>query len=546
VKPCPSACCACLMSAEAWAAPSFSRCVGSEPLPPPLPPLPDLHSRVALHEECARTPILGLHSLPNAQLKNTLEFVLTAGMRDGDQLGVMSFQSSPALLQRPAPCTAAHREATWRQVQALEAGGGTRIDLALTAALDVLLGASSAAPGEPAHTGEHSKTATTGASRPPATPTCILLLTDGCNDSGSDRAPFRAPLERADAAAVPVFALGLGADHDSALLTHIATSTRGQYSYIERATDTSEAFALCMGMLTSSVAEDFTVEFALDDLAAAVASGTGGSAGDEDPTVPAPAEPLPVAASGSGPAARLLGNAGVTIASISSAFPTTVALNRRSGSVRVGKVFAEERKEVLLHISLPIVSLAGLADILAAGGMCKQPLLTARCTYTESATGERRVIGPALLSVQRFHGDTADATAALAAGAVENNAVQVSLHRDLTARTLREADGMLADGKRAEAVAHVQAAMERIRSSSLATSDPVVVGLLTGPGPHAGPGRVGCSRVHVGGLRSARNHAVQFCLPRRRRERRERVRHAQPARAVRSQHVVPAHRARPP
>jgi hypothetical protein len=83
----------------------------------------------------------------------------------------------------------------------------------------------------------------------------ILLLTDG--QDGSTRAAVPQLLQRAERANVAIYAFGYGADHDAALLTHIAEQAHTPFSFVEDSGDQArEAFAGAVGGLNSVVAQE--------------------------------------------------------------------------------------------------------------------------------------------------------------------------------------------------------------------------------------------------------------------------------------------------
>jgi Ca-activated chloride channel family protein len=123
-------------------------------------------------------------------------------LRREDRVNVIAFDhAADALFAKPRPVESA-REAAVQFIHRIRAGGGTNIALALETALRA----------------QHSGPA----------PRIVLFLTDGQSDSES-----ALRVARADAGDARVFTLGLGPGVEKPLLSRLARSRRGWFTYIE-------------------------------------------------------------------------------------------------------------------------------------------------------------------------------------------------------------------------------------------------------------------------------------------------------------------------
>jgi len=146
-------------------------------------------------------------------------------VHSGEELGLVTFSGVANLSSgmSSVPAGAASQN-TWRNdrhtiVEGLNAGGTTAIGDALRIGLTNILDAGSAAE------------------------QVIILFTDGLQNAGSETAEEVLP--DAIAANVKIYTIGLGADHDVALLTNIADATGGVYFGIPSdVSDTAAADAI--------------------------------------------------------------------------------------------------------------------------------------------------------------------------------------------------------------------------------------------------------------------------------------------------------------
>lgn len=132
----------------------------------------------------------------------------------------------------------------------------------------------------------------------------ILLLTDG--QDSSSRAHLQTLTQRAAKAGCGLYAFGFGADHDADLLREISEQARTPYSFIENTTTVKAAFAGVVGGLSSIVAQ--RVELTLD--------------------------------------------CQVTLKDVNTPFEVT-RQGEKKAIVTIPDIFAAERRDVLLELSIP-------------------------------------------------------------------------------------------------------------------------------------------------------------------------------------------------
>jgi len=155
----------------------------------------------------------------------------------------------------------------------------------------------------------------------------ILVLTDG--QDGSTRSQLPALIARAQQNSCSVYAFGFGADHDASLLSTLAEQAQTPFTFVEDTSTIREAFAGAVGGLASIVAQN--VELTLS------------------------------------------GN--VQVKSVNTPFATReTSANTRV--VTIPDVFAGERRDILVEMSVPATEVGG-----------KTKLLEAHVRYTDLASG---------------------------------------------------------------------------------------------------------------------------------------------------------------
>lgn len=165
------------------------------------------------------------------QLQDSMRFVISQAQPQ-DRLAIVTFNSGAARPLGLRRMREEGKDAAQIAVVRLQAGGGTSISAGLDLGLQVM-----------EQRRERNKVS------------AILLLTDG--QDGSTRAAVPQLLERGERANVAIYAFGYGADHDAALLTHVAEQARTPFSFVEDSGDQArEAFAGAVGGLNSVVAQE--------------------------------------------------------------------------------------------------------------------------------------------------------------------------------------------------------------------------------------------------------------------------------------------------
>ncbi|GFQ04464.1 uncharacterized protein sll0103 [Phtheirospermum japonicum] len=167
----------------------------------------------------------------------------------------------------------------------------------------------------------------------------IILLSDGKDTYNSYRMGPAWALEYLKL--LPVHTFGFGADHDSNALHAISEVSGGTFSFIESVGLVQDAFARCIGGLLSVVAYELRL------------------------------------------AVTSLSPAGVEILSIPSArYAHEISEDRLRGAITIGELYADEEKEFLVYVSVPVCHKTG-----------KTPLLKITCSYRDITKSVVKVEG---------------------------------------------------------------------------------------------------------------------------------------------------------
>ncbi|KAI3882049.1 hypothetical protein MKX03_006259 [Papaver bracteatum] len=141
-------------------------------------------------------------------------------------------------------------------------------------------------------------------------PVCsIMLLSDG-QDSFSKRINLR-DISRLQ---IPVHTFGFGADHDPIMLHSIAEGSKGTFSFVEAEGLIQDAFAQCIGGLLSVVVQDLQVHVHSLDPYVCLSQLKAGS------------------------------------------YPTYLTGDNRTGSVDIGDLYADEERDFLVLVNIPVVA----------------------------------------------------------------------------------------------------------------------------------------------------------------------------------------------
>nr|DAD43710.1 TPA_asm: hypothetical protein HUJ06_001940 [Nelumbo nucifera] len=140
---------------------------------------------------------------------------------------------------------------------------------------------------------------------------------------------------------IPVHTFGFGSDHDATAMHAISDVSGGTYSFIQRASIIQDAFARCIGGLLSVVAQE-----------------------------------LRLTVSSISP--------GVYIGSIPTGKYLSQIINQgQQGIIDVGDLYADEEKDFLVHLSIPVFPTEESEEIEAT-----TPLLAVECTYKDPLSQE--------------------------------------------------------------------------------------------------------------------------------------------------------------
>jgi hypothetical protein len=395
-------------------------------------------------------------------VKETMAFVIDE-LGASDELGVVSFDDRPQLHLPITRMSSEGAHVARAAVNGIHSRGGTSIHVGISCALDDFEGlAPPAVPAQQQHlrapagrTRRQPAAAAAAAAAPDAVSSVIgcrsrdtsnrvsamILLSDGQDScSGFDYAGL---LQRASSLRVPVHTFGFGADHDARVLADIAAKTGGNFTYVETTDVVGDAFAAILGGLTSVVTRTSAL------------------------TLEVPR----------GAAAR-----GTTIASISSAYESQILENNTSAVVRFGTLYADERREVLVTLRIPIPT-GGAADGDGAGapgagasGPFDGPasFLTARGSYMDARKDSVQESASAVLALD---GDGDVDGAAPASSAASNVDVDIARNRNIVAATLRSVLAHSDGGQLSAASAALSEGILRLCASSSARH-PATVALL--------------------------------------------------------------------
>ncbi|KAL3654645.1 hypothetical protein CASFOL_001630 [Castilleja foliolosa] len=252
-------------------------------------------------------------------LKRAVHFVVD-NLGPADRLSVVSFSTSARRIFPLRRMTHSGREDARLAIDSLSSDGGTNVVEGLKKGARVL---------------EERRENNPIAS--------IILLSDGkdtCNTyrAGPNRAmdyltslPASVLIESGPGPNFPVHTFGFGADHDSNVLHAISDASGGTFSFIESVGLVQDAFARCIGGLLSIVAHELRLTM------------------------------------------TSLSPAGVEIRlNPSGRYAHEISEDRLRGAITIGELYADEEKEFLIYLSVPVCYMTG-----------KTPLLRIECSYKD-------------------------------------------------------------------------------------------------------------------------------------------------------------------
>lgn len=259
-----------------------------------------------------------------ALLKRAMGFVVQ-NLGPSDRLSVIAFSSTARRLFPLRRMTETGRQQALQAVNSLVSNGGTNIAEALRKGTKVLV------------------------DRKWKNPVCsIILLSDG-QDTYTVTSPggvhpqtdyqllLPVSIRRNNGAGlqIPVHAFGFGADHDAASMHSISEISGGTFSFIEAEGVIQDAFAQCIGGLLSVVVQELLVRIECVHPSLQLGSIKAGS------------------------------------------YRTSMMADARMGSISVGDLYAEEERDFLVTINIPVVA-----------SSYEMSLVKVRCVYRDPITKE--------------------------------------------------------------------------------------------------------------------------------------------------------------
>ncbi|XP_040991796.1 E3 ubiquitin-protein ligase WAV3 [Juglans microcarpa x Juglans regia] len=258
-----------------------------------------------------------------ALLKRAMGFVIE-NLGPSDRLSVIAFSSTARRLFPLRRMTDTGRQQALQAVNSLISNGGTNIAEGLRKGAKVLVDRKWKNP--------------VGS---------IILLSDGqdtytvSSPAGArDRTVYQSLLpisicrNNGEGLQIPVHAFGFGADHDAASMHSISEISGGTFSFIEAEGVIQDAFAQCIGGLLSVVVQELQVRVECV-------------------------------------------HPGLQLSSIKAgSYRTSMAADRRMGFIDVGVLYAEEERDFLVAIDIPVCSYDEMS------------LLNVRCVYRDPITKE--------------------------------------------------------------------------------------------------------------------------------------------------------------
>ncbi|XP_062201663.1 E3 ubiquitin-protein ligase WAV3-like [Phragmites australis] len=334
-----------------------------------------------------------------ALLKRAMSFVIQS-LGPSDRLSVIAFSSCAWRLFPLRKMTAFGRQQSLQAVGSLVANGGTNIADGLRKAARVM------------------------EDRQARNPVCsIILLSDGVDTyivTPTQGAPpdYEPLVPRSilpgSGHHVQVHAFGFGADHDSAAMHSIAEMSGGTFSFIDEVGTIQDAFAQCIGGLLSVVAQETRLSIECAD-------------------------------------------EGVLLTSIKSGgYANEVAGDGRGGFVDVGDLYADEERDFLVTVRVPV----------APGDTA---LILPSCTYRDAVTTETVRVEGDRVTVPRPAGPVS---------AAMSPQVEREWHRVHATEDMAAARAAAEDNDFARAASILESRRRALESLASLSSDPQTLALV--------------------------------------------------------------------
>ncbi|KAI4385485.1 hypothetical protein MLD38_003507 [Melastoma candidum] len=276
-----------------------------------------------------------------ALLKRAMGFVIQ-NLGSSDRLSVIAFSSSACRLFPLIRMTEIGRQQALQAVNSLVSNGGTNITEGLRKGAKII-------------TDRKWK-------NPVAS---IILLSDGQDTynvsspsglSSSHRQKARKSLLPGAGLRLPVHTFGFGADHDATAMHAISETSGGMFSFIEAEDVMQDAFAQCIGGLLSVVVQDLEVK--LDCVSS---------------------------------------NSQI-VALKSGSYTSTLTDNGEEGSINVGDLYAEEERDFLVTVKVPVDWSSHEVSLLKVKCFYRDPI-TKESVHLEDAA-EVKIMRPENVGVQ--------------------------------------------------------------------------------------------------------------------------------------------------
>lgn len=259
-----------------------------------------------------------------ALLKRAMGFVVQ-NLGPSDRLSVIAFSSTARRLFPLRRMTETGRQQALQAVNSLVSNGGTNIAEALRKGTKVLVDRKSKNPVCSIillSDGQDTYTVTSPGGFHPRTDYQLLLPVSIRRNNGSGLQ-------------IPVHAFGFGADHDAASMHSISEMSGGTFSFIEAEGVIQDAFAQCIGGLLSVVVQELLVRIECVHPSLQLGSIKAGS------------------------------------------YRTSMMADARMGSIYVGDMYAEEERDFLVTINIPVDASSH-----------EMSLVKVRCVYRDPITKE--------------------------------------------------------------------------------------------------------------------------------------------------------------
>ncbi|XP_022986144.1 uncharacterized protein LOC111483976 [Cucurbita maxima] len=285
-------------------------------------------------------------------LKRAMGFVIQ-NLGPSDRLSVISFSSTARRLFPLCRMTDSGRQQALQAVNALTSNGGTNIAEGLRKGAKVLVDRKLKNPvasiillsdGQDTYTFNGPSSA-----RPQIGYQSLLPVSIDCNN-------------QSEMQQIPVHTFGFGADHDAVTMHTISDASGGTFSFIETEITIQDAFAQCIGGLLSVVVQDLQVEVRCIHPSLQLGSIKAGS------------------------------------------YQASITERARLGSIYFGDLYAEEERDFLVTLNIPVHEFGGDMPLLKVKSVYKHPITKETITLAGESEVQiqrpDRVVGEQVVSLE--------------------------------------------------------------------------------------------------------------------------------------------------